>query len=483
MTSIPTVKAMTEYRTAVEDAEEAGELVRVAKEIDPLIEMAGVMYAVRNLPRVPALLFEKLKGFDVVRCCSMLFSDPYRMSRILGFPGTEVFDKASYFPALDNPIKPRVVNSGPCHENILSSSIDVERLIPPTHGSLGVEHRYYQPVVITKHPQTGAYNVSVYRSVVQGPNRVTTNWRWDQHGGLILGAARQTKVPIPVALCLGAPPAVYVAATTKLPYGYDELNFAGGLQGQPVEMVKCRTIDLTVPATCEIVIEGELRYPYERGSDGPWPEYAGYLGMNIQPPIMDITAITHRDGAINQVFVPGASRLYVALATEAVFFRHLRSLAGEFVVDARITPLTVCHHAIVQVTKNEAHHEGLQINVALSALGFMNTIDLVTLVDQDIDIYDLAQVDWAIATRCNPAKQVHILPKARTHQNNPIAGVREMQGEPIAKAKMIIDATIPWNYKVTEKGPGLTFFTKSQWPEVDLRRYFSPEECRRWLGS
>jgi len=86
-----------------------------------------------------------------------------------------------------------------------------------------------------------------------------------------------------------------------------------------------------------------------------------------------------------------------------------------------------------------------------------------------------------VASRCNPAKQVHLLPEGRTHQNNPIAGVRETIGEPINKGKMIVDATIPWNFKVTEKGPGLTFFTKSEWPQVDLKDYFDPADRSKWL--
>lgn len=167
---------------------------------------------------------------------------------------------------------------------------------------------------------------------------------------------------------------------------------------------------------------------------------------------MKITAVTFRNHPINNIFVPGGVPHILGMGTQAQLFRHLRAFAGEFVQDCWITPATVTHHAIVQVKKTEAHHEGLQVAVGFAALTLGSTlIDAVTLVDEDINIYDYAKVDWAIATRCNPKKQVHILPEARCHQNNPIAGVQEFFGEPINRAKMIVDATIPWKYRQADR--------------------------------
>jgi len=99
----------------------------------------------------------------------------------------------------------------------------------------------------------------------------------------------------------------------------------------------------------------------------------------------------------------------------------------------------------------------------------------------DVNIYDLTEVEWAIVSRCDPATQVHVLPSARTHQNNPIAGVKEIFGEPIVKGKLIIDATIPWKARQVQKGEGMTFFTRSEWPGVDLADYFEPKDRDRFL--
>lgn len=142
------------------------------------------------------------------------------------------------------------------------------------------------------------------------------------------------------------------------------------------------------------------------------------------------------------------------------------------------------HHAIVKVRKTESHHEGLQVNVGLAAFGFAATmVDNVTLVDEDINIFDYAHVDWAVATRCNPTHQVHILPEARCNQNNPIAGVHELEKEPIVRAKMIIDATIPWKYRQAEKSTGLTYFTLSSWDPLDLKAYLSEKDRLKRLDE
>ena len=116
--------------------------------------------------------------------------------------------------------------------------------------------------------------------------------------------------------------------------------------------------------------------------------------------------------------------------------------------------------------------------------GSSTALDQVTLVNEDIDIdiRNYREVEWAVSTRCNFSRQVHTLPEARSHRNNPIAGVRELFEEPIITGKVIVDATIPWSYKVVEKSPGITFFTRSSWPGVDLVTYLGPKDRKRWLG-
>ena len=120
-------------------------------------------------------------------------------------------------------------------------------------------------------------NMGMYRVTLQPRGQVTVNLRVTQHGGMHLQAAKELGVPLQVALCLGVHPSIYEAATSELPYGYDEVGLAGALVGEPVEMIKAETIDMLVPAHAEVIIEGEIRPPYKLGNEGPWPEYLGYL--------------------------------------------------------------------------------------------------------------------------------------------------------------------------------------------------------------
>ncbi|MBI2953751.1 MAG: UbiD family decarboxylase [Chloroflexi bacterium] len=468
---------VTDLRSALEVAERRGELVRISRSVDPGLELPSVMRAMREFRSKPAVLFEQIAGHPGLKGCSGLFSERARVADLLGISADSLSSKATFLDALDHPIPPTMVSTGPCKENVVTKDIDVNKLLFSTRGANHSNHEYYQPVVIIKNPITGQYNTSIYRSCVQGPDTVTVNIRWNQHGGYLLSMAKERGLTFPVALCIGVDPAIYVAALTKMPLGFNELGFAGAIRGKPIELVPCETIDLAVPAGAEFIIEGEIRPPYRLGDDGPWPEYFGYLGMNIHPPIMDITAVTHRDNPINYLFVPHAVTDVMNMGTDAQFYRHLKAFAGDFVVDTRLD--VGYHRVLVKLKKTESHHEGLQISVAYAALGFDCPVDNVILVDEDIDIYDEARVWWAINTRCNPARQVHVLPEARTHQNCPIAGVREMLDEPINKGKMIIDATVPWNMRHMEKGPGITYFTQSNWPEVELADFLEASDLEK----
>ncbi|HVN25009.1 MAG TPA: UbiD family decarboxylase [Syntrophorhabdales bacterium] len=472
-----------DLRAVLHKIEQERELVRVKRSVDPLIEIPAVVKALARLPKIPALLFESVKKYPGVRACGAFFGDRSRVLRSLDLPMEPIALNSYIVEALEKPLAPRLVTNAPCKENVRKSPVDLGKIIFPTKGASQSKHLYYHTVVFTKHPRTGRINMGMYRVTLQPRGKVTVNLRVTQHGGMHLQVAKEINVPLQVALCLGVHPSIYEAATSELPYGYDEVGLAGALVREPVEMVKAETVDMLVPAHAEVVVEGEIRPPYKLGNEGPWPEYLGYLGMNINPPLMDVTAITFRNNPVVPIFVPGAIPNVVSIGNEAQLLRTLRSFAGEFVVDAAFTHGARRHHAVIKVRKTHPHHEGYQLNVAMAAFGHGSStaLDQVTIVDEDIDIRNYREVDWAVSTRCNFSKQVHILPEARSHQNNPIAGVRELSEEPIITGKMIVDATIPWAYRVAEKSPGITFFTRSSWPEVDLGTYLQPEDKKRWL--
>ena len=251
-------------------------------------------------------------------------------------------------------------------------------------------------------------------------------------------------------------------------------------------MVKCETIDVDVPAEAGFVIEGVIEPPYELGSEGPWPEFLKYLSIPQQKPIMKIKALTHRKDAMAYAVVAGTKENYnLRISNDVAFYSYVNALEPNFVLDATLTPGTAhWHHGIIQVKKDDVDFEGLQVHVAMAAFGFSVYLETITIVDDDVDILDMDEIDWAVCTRCNPSEQVHIIPEVKAHRNNPIAGARElMDGGFVGKAKMIVDATVPWKYKNLKRGSDIRIFERAKFQQVDLKDYFSPHDYRRWVKS
>lgn len=476
------MEAARDIRRALEITDKLGELVRVRREVDPLIEIPAVLRAAASVKPIPAVLFENVRGYPGRGVVGNLFAEHRRFSLMCGFAADEELTKASFLDALDRPIPTVRVRTAPCQEKIVLGPVSVEQHIPPTHGALKVDRKYYQMAIFLKHPRTGAVNLAVNRACLQPDGRLTINIQWDQQSGLYLQQAVELGQSLPVALCISVPPAVYLAAVTKLPYGVAETEFAGGILNSPVEMVKCKTVDLEVPADAEMVVEGEIRPPYERGNDGPWPEYLGYLGMEIHPPIVDVTCLTYRSDPVENILIPGLAPHMLGIGTQAQFYRFLHSIFGEFVVDTHLLPRVAGHLGIIKVRKSEIQHEGLQMNVALAAFGALNYLDKVIVVDEDVNIYDFTEVEWACTTRCDPGEQLHVLPNARTNRVNPISGIHEPLNEPVTKAKLVVDATIPWKFRDIKKGKNIGFFTRSEWPVVEFTDYLAAEDRGRFLG-
>jgi len=472
------VEEIRDLRSAIRFAEEMGELVRIKKEVDMQYELAGVVAAFES-SYAPALLFEKIKGYPGVSVCANLMAERSRALKLCGLPEEPLKFKEKLLKIIEAPIEPRIVKDGPCKENIVKEKIDVLKLLPGILAEVHQKNYYFQPIVVSKDPDTGVRNVGMYRTMVAGSNKLTVNIRRESHIGSHYYRVKERNQPFPVAIVVGLDPATYLGAITKVPYGYDEYGLAGAFRGSPIDLVKCETVDLEVPATSEIVIEGEILPPYEEVSEGPWPEYARYLSNPIKRPYMTVKAVTFRNNPINYVIIAGLKDNYPwRLANDAMLYKVLKDHAADFVVDVYLTPGSLhWHHAIVKVRKTDKLQEGLQKNVGLAAFQWAPYLDMVVLVDEDVNIYDLNEVDWAICTRCNPKEQMFILPEARTHANIPIAGIREE----VVKSKLIIDATVPWKYKVKEKIPGVPYFTKSQWKKVNLKDYLEKKDLEKWI--
>ncbi|MBI4496059.1 MAG: UbiD family decarboxylase [Deltaproteobacteria bacterium] len=464
------------------ELEKEGDLIVIDREVDPENELAGIIVALDKAEGAPPILFQKVRGYDF-RVGANLFIDRRRVCRILQLPQDPIAFKENYLRAIENPIPPVMVEKAPCQEVVLEKDFNLFELVPSIKAGLDDGGRYLQPVIITKDPERGIRNAGMYRGMMGGGNRLIVNIRKEAHIGLHFERAKRAGDPFPLAIVIGAHPDVYYAACTKLPHFQDELALAGALRGRPAELVRCRTVDLEVPACADIVIEGEVRPPYAEAVEGPWPEYLKYLSLPAKRPIMDVTAITFRKNKFSYAVVAGTKENYALRVSNApMLYGYIKKIFPDFVVDAAFTPGSAYwHHAVIQVNKSHYELEGMQINVALTAFGFSTHVDTVILVDPDIDLGDLNDVDWAIATRCNPKEQVHILPEGRGYRIPPIVGVKDMLENPrLTKAKMIIDATIPFHLKEKERG-GIKMFERARIRQVDLRDYLCPEDVKKYI--
>jgi len=458
------------------------DLLIIEREVDPENELAGIIVALDKVEGAPPIIFNRVKGYDF-QVGANLFIDRNRVCQILKLPQNPIEFKEKYLQAIENPISPVIVNKGPCQEVVLLKDFNLFQLIPSIKAGLDDGGRYLQPVIITKDPERKIRNMGMYRGMMGGGNKLVVNIRKEAHIGLHFDRAKRRGISFPVAVVIGAHPDIYLAACTKLPHFHDELGLAGALRGTPVELVKCQTIDLEVPACASIVIEGEIRPPYEETTEGPWPEYLKYLSLPAKRPIMEVTAITYRKNKFSYVVVAGTKENYALRISNApMFYGYIKNVFPDFVVDATFTPGSAYwHHVIIQVNKNHYELEGMQINVALTAFGFSTHVDTVILVDPDIDIYDMNEVEWAMATRCNPKDQIHILPEGRGYRIPPIVGIRDMLENPrLTKAKMIIDATVPYHLKQKER-VGVKIFEKARIMQVNLRDYLKPEDAQKYI--
>jgi 2,5-furandicarboxylate decarboxylase 1 len=477
------VHELTGLSNVIEYYAERGEVVEIEKEVDSECEIAGIISSLNSLPRTPGVLFKNVKGYEFPYAACIL-SERDRTCDVLGMPSSPLEFKEVFIKTSENLVPSVTVNSGPCKGRIFTKDFDALKIVPSIKATPDDGGKYFQPLVITRDPETGVQNIAMNRAMLLQNNTVILNVRNETGVGHHFRKCKNQGKPFEVALVMGVPLEMYIAAATKLPLGQDEISLAGAIRAKPVEMVRCETIDVEVPAEAGFVIEGVIEPPYELASEGPWPEFLKYLSIPQQKPILKIKALTLREDAVAYAVVAGTKENYnLRISNDVAFYQYVKALEPDFVIDAALTPGTAHWlHGIIQVKKDDYDFEGLQTHVAMSAYGFSVYLDTITVVDEDVNILDMDEIDWAVATRCNPSEQVHIIPEVKSHRNSPIAGARELvDGSFVGKAKMIIDATVPWKYKKLKRGSELPIFDRARFQKVDLKDYVSPHDYRRWI--
>ncbi len=390
-------------------------------------ELAAVA---KRLDGLRATLFPRPGGHSIP-VVSGLISDRSWMAEAMGVAPADVL--ARFQDAALHPIAPREVASGPVQE-IVHQQVDLERLLPlPTHNEHDSGPYISAGLMITRNPRTGKQNVSIHRCQVSAPNRLGV-LLLPRHAYTFFEMAEQSGLSLAVAIVIGVDPLTLLASQAIAPIDADELEIAGALHGRPVAVVKCRTNDLRVPADAEIVIEGRL-LPGVREPEGPFGEFPQYYGEQALRHVMEIDAVTHRRDAIFHTIVGGGLEhlLLGGIPREATLLSHLqRSFPN--VRDVHLAPGGACrYHLYVQIRKRQ---EGEAKNIMLGAFAGHYDVKHVVIVDEDVDIHNATEVEWAVATRFQADRDLVIVAESQGSKLDP--STRNGVG-----AKMGLDATKP----------------------------------------
>jgi UbiD family decarboxylase len=423
--------------------EEEHELVKIRVEVDPKHELGAICKIHNERPNSPALLFEKVKGHGIPVVGQLLASDR-RVAMALGLSQGNVFDET--VRRANSPLSTRQVSSGPCQELVFEGNdVDITKLPLCTNNPLDGGPYITAGHVLLKDPEYGQ-NLSIYRMMLVSKNEVTIRFTPGHDGhDFIKNAEKRGDKKFEVAVCIGVPPAVYVASQFEPRIGVYELEIAGGLAGEPVDVVKCRTVDLEVPALAEIVLEGELTIPAKTGNEGPFGEFCGYTTQRVPGErVMTIKAVTQRRNPIyHNIWLgkPPHEHLYVDALTYAVAAYQELKPAYPALKKAYAPPWGVSIVLILQLEKR-LMRQGIVDNILAASLYTRSgKWKHVFVVDEDINIEDPNEVLWALTTRFQPATDMYIIPRGITSTLEPSATADGVT------SKLMLDLTKKQNFR------------------------------------
>jgi len=432
------------FRSFLEQLDEDGELIRIRKEVSTEYEMAGIIDALGEKP----VYFERVKA-STIPVVGGLVSSKELIARALNIKKEQLLHKLSN--AIENPLPLDVVEQGECQE-IVEKDVDLTKL--PIMRYTEKDGGKYIPsaIAIIKDPELGR-NTCFHRLMLIDKNKFVA--RIVEERGTDT-ALKKSGGELDIAICIGNSTATLLAAATSLPMGVDELGMANALE--KTELVKCRIVDLEVPRDCEIVLEG--RITKERTAEGRFLDLTGIVDRVRQQPIIEIKCITHRENPIYQTILAGRNEHKFLMGTprEPTIFNEVNKVCK--CKDVYITPGGCSWlHAVVQIKKKNPDDGKKAIKAAFEG---HKSLKHCVIVDEDIDIYDQNDVEWAIATRFQADKDAVILPNQRGSSLDPSGDLTE--GKKARTCKMGLDATIP--SKATGKG-----FQKEEYGRVDLNKF------------
>ncbi len=443
-----------------------GQLRRIKVEVDWDQEIAGIARVNLGLGG-PGLLFETIKGYRKGRCTKFVTTSIGNRTQVCLLAGIplETSDRAivrHFKDTYRRGIAPVKVRTGPVKENILrGDAINLfEFPVPKWHHLDGGRFIDTFCGVVTRDPETGQSNVGLYRGQLLGPRRVGKLLIPTQHWGVHFARHRTGMKPMPVAIVQGWHDVLPFCAGSPFPKAVNEYDMMGAILGRPVELVRCETNDLMVPASAEIVIEGTISPdPKTFAQEGPFAEYPGYAGGVPSPkPVLEVNCVTHRNDPILRGTLEGArpgfpseDSTLCAYSWSAIAWNMLEDVGVGGVTDVWMPPVSTGTNIVVQIEKRYRGH-AQQVANALWGTGagqwfFKN----VMVVEEDIDIRNPVALDWAFAFRVN-AGQGQLLTSGPTFGSvlDPSTPRHQANAQKYGTGcwtRVLIDATRNWEFE------------------------------------
>ena len=422
--------AFADLRQFIAQLESQGELRRIAAPVSRDLEIAEIADRVSKGPasQNKALLFERVEGFEMPVLINT-FGTARRMAWALGvenlnelsgrveklldlkMPGT-FFDKLKKLGDLFDLAKsgPKRVSSGPCQEVVETRSPSLTSLPILQCWPKDAGHYITLPLVFTRDPERGSRNVGMYRLQVFDDRTLGMHWQIHKGSAEHHREAERLAKPMEVAIALGGDPATIYTGSAPLPPGVDEIVFAGWLRGTGVEMVKCKTIDLEVPAQAEIVLEGFVD-PKERRREGPFGDHTGYYSLARDYPVFHLTALTHRKAPIYPTIIvgrPPQEDYWLGKATERLFLPIIRMVLPE-VVDINMPAEGIFQNLVIVAIKKRYPGQARKVMYALWGMGLMMLAKSIIVVSEHVNVHDLSEVAWRATGNMDPKRDLVIV--------------------------------------------------------------------------
>ena len=432
-------------RGHVQNLEQQGELIHITAEVAPHENLSALGW--KTYDRLgKASLFSNVEGFPAWRVCNQIIADRGKWAIALGLETDELIP--TLVERIKHPIRPSLVESkdAPVKEVVkIGPEADLTKIPAMWHSENDPGPYIASGMAIIKDPETGIRNMSIHRQQLLGPDR-TGFLICPRHALRIYQMYQRRSEPMPVAMVIGAHPAIYYASGFTSSYGLDELEIAGALLNDSIRLVKCETIDIEVPAEAELVIEGEV-LPAEMTEEGPFGEATGTYAMEGSTEVFRVKAITHRLDPIFYGMQCGApmtdTQSITGTCIETVITDHLKNVEGGLdLLDVRCLGISGLMAVVIKLRPRVEGQAKTALMAALSSPYLHPKIAIA--VDDDIDASDLRQVFWSLTTRVHAEHDVVRIPNTRIWSLDNVSDiVPGMSAMYRIGTKMIIDATKP----------------------------------------